>query len=509
MNRSKGAAKTPAKKPAPKPGKTAVGDIDARTAARLIGACSDLALVMDGDGTILEVLSQDDDLRAQGAQAWRGKSWAQTVTVESRQKVQALIDEAVKAGAEAATRWRQINHPVGEGADLPLLYSAIGLPGGAEGGRRVVAFGRDLRATVALQRRLIEAQQGMERDYWRFREAETRYRHLFETSAEAVLIVDGATQKVIEANPAAKALLGGSRARIVGSTLASLVEGIDAERVQDLLAAARTVGRQEAARVTLVNGELPVTLSASVFRQDKAAFALVRITPLPPPVAQPAARRREAADAAAAKGSSANGTTVWQSFLETSPDALAFCDAGGHVIAVNRAFLTLAQLSSEEQARGRSLDAWLGRTGVELGVLIATLRERGRVGLFATELRGEYGGSAQVEVSASSVEADGQTMLAFALRDTERRGIAEAKGTSANWSRSPGELAELVGRTPLKDIVAETTDVIEQMCIQTALQMTGDNRASAAQLLGLSRQSLYVKLRRFGLIGAGSGEDEG
>jgi DNA-binding protein Fis len=29
--------------------------------------------------------------------------------------------------------------------------------------------------------------------------------------------------------------------------------------------------------------------------------------------------------------------------------------------------------------------------------------------------------------------------------------------------------------------------------------MTRDNRAMAAQLLGLSRQSLYVKLRRFGM----------
>jgi len=32
-----------------------------------------------------------------------------------------------------------------------------------------------------------------------------------------------------------------------------------------------------------------------------------------------------------------------------------------------------------------------------------------------------------------------------------------------------------------------------------ALELTGDNRASAAELLGLSRQSLYVKLRRYGL----------
>ena len=56
---------------------------------------------------------------------------------------------------------------------------------------------------------------------------------------------------------------------------------------------------------------------------------------------------------------------------------------------------------------------------------------------------------------------------------------------------------------PLKDIVRETADVIERLCIEAALKMTGDNRASAAEMLGLSRQSLYVKLRRYGLAESG------
>jgi DNA-binding protein Fis len=30
--------------------------------------------------------------------------------------------------------------------------------------------------------------------------------------------------------------------------------------------------------------------------------------------------------------------------------------------------------------------------------------------------------------------------------------------------------------------------------------LTQNNRASAAEMLGLSRQSLYVKLRRFGML---------
>jgi DNA-binding NtrC family response regulator len=52
---------------------------------------------------------------------------------------------------------------------------------------------------------------------------------------------------------------------------------------------------------------------------------------------------------------------------------------------------------------------------------------------------------------------------------------------------------------PLKEIVRDTTDLIEQLCIEAALQLTNDNRASAAEMLGLSRQSLYVKMRRYEL----------
>jgi DNA-binding NtrC family response regulator len=51
----------------------------------------------------------------------------------------------------------------------------------------------------------------------------------------------------------------------------------------------------------------------------------------------------------------------------------------------------------------------------------------------------------------------------------------------------------------LKDIVRESTDLIERLCIEAALSYTSDNRASAAEILGLSRQSLYSKLHRYGL----------
>jgi transcriptional regulator PpsR len=492
--------------PRTKDPKNTLGELDAKAVSRLVGAASDIALVLDDEGTILEVMTQRDELGARGTRDWLGRPWVQTVTVESRQKVEALLRDA-QAAADAAGRWRQVNHPVKGGDDLPLLYSTMRVVGddSRSGKGRIVAFGRDLRDTMALQKRLIESQQAMERDYWRYREAETRYRHLFETTAEAVLIVDGATQKVLEANPAARALCGTRRSRLAGVALAALFEPTAAERLQNLVAAARSVGRQEALRARLAQGDDEVLVSASVFRQDDAAFVLVRLAPLRPEALPAPARLRSVA---AAAGGEAGADAMLQAYMRHAPDGLVFCDAAARVLVANRAFAALAQLSAEEQLRGQPLDRWVGRTGVELGVLIATLRQRGSVGLFVTLLRGEYGGSAEVEISAAALSLGEDTILAFAVRDIERRLKPEPKALPLAMPRSAAELTELVGRTPLKSIVSETTDLIEQLCIQTALNMTGDNRASAALLLGLSRQSLYVKLRRYGMVSAGAEDDE-
>ena len=58
----------------------------------------------------------------------------------------------------------------------------------------------------------------------------------------------------------------------------------------------------------------------------------------------------------------------------------------------------------------------------------------------------------------------------------------------------------LVGSAPLKEILAATTDVIEKMCIEAAISLTNNNRVAAAEMLGLSRQSLYVKLRKYDIL---------
>ena len=470
--------------------RTAAYAIDPATAASLVESTSDLIVLLGRDGVVVDAAAHGSGLGRLDTAAWLGRPWVDTVTSETRGKIEAALAEA---GAGQPARWRQVKHPVPGGEDVPMLYMTVPAQGAATGPVAWIAFGRDLQPMAALQRRLVEAQQTMERDYWRFREADTRYRHLLHTSHEPLLLVDGQSQRVVESNPAAEGLPGRARAPLAGTSLPALFSEGSAEALQNLLAATRTVGKRDAVRLLLADGTTPVTVSATLFRQDQLPFLLVRLL-LDAPVR-------------ALAGEASSLASLHAVHFNQCADALVYTDAQGRIIAVNRAFALMAQLSAEEQARGEMLDRWLGRTGVELSVLVTNLRQRGSVGLFTTTLRGEFGATIDVEISASVLALPDMLRLAFSIRDVSRRLQGEER-TPDRVSRSVGELTELVGRVPLKDIVSETTDLIEQLCIEAALQMTQGNRASAAQLLGLSRQSLYVKLNRFGLASGAAPEPD-
>jgi transcriptional regulator PpsR len=459
--------------------KKSLGNLDVEAAARLISAAADVALVVDQQGVIRDLALNSEELSKEGYADWLGQPWSATVTAESRPKIEALLRDASSANGST---WRHINHPSARGSDVPVLYSAIRL--GKAG--RVIAVGRNLRPVAQLQQRLVEAQQSLERDYARLRQAETRYRLLFQMASEAIVIVDAASDKVLEANPAATRLLGASARQLGGRQFAEAFDAASARAIGALLGRVRTAGQGDELRVRLKAGRQPLLLSVSLFQQDREAQFIVRLAPAQNGGIAPASVTAVPHRSAALRA------------LEASPDGFVVTDGEGRLLSANRAFLDVVQCAAEEQIRGKSLSEWLGRPGADLGVLLANLRQHGAVRLFATTLRGELGSTTEVEISAVAAPDAEEPVLGFVIRSVGRR-LPTTATSERELPRSPEQLTELIGRVPLKDIVRETTDVIERLCIEAALQLTGDNRASAAEMLGLSRQSLYLKLHRYGL----------
>ena len=334
----------------------------------------------------------------------------------------------------------------------------------------------------------------MERDYAKLRSAETRYRMLFQASAEPVLIVDGSSHKILEANPAAAALLEAGAKRAVGRQFAELFPAAARLRVQQFLADLRGAQRADDIELALSDGSA-VQASAVLFRQDASTLLLVRLV------------KSKAVDGPVdAKPSPKQSDDKLKDFALASPDAYVVADVIGRIVAANPAFAELVQMADFDALAGSSLEAWFGRPGVDLDLAMMNLRQHGALRLFKTYVRGAQGAHVDVEVSAVALGQGKSATYGFSIRDVGRR-LAPAASPTKDLPHSAAQLTELIGRVPLKDLVRETTDVIEKLCIEAALELTGDNRASAAEVLGLSRQSLYVKLRRFGLAEAGVEED--
>jgi transcriptional regulator PpsR len=469
--------------------KRSLGDLEASLAGEVLACTSDLTLIIDDKGVIRDLAFASDELAQLVGDGWLGQPWVDTVNEDTRPKVTAILGEAGQGGV---IRGRHLNQRLASGEDLAVQYTFARLPGVGRQAARLLAFGRDQRPTAALQQRLVEAQLSVERDYARFRQAELRYRHLFQVAAEAVLVVDAASGKVVEANPAAAALFEAAADKLVGVSFPVGMTPRSARAVQTLLATVRRSGRAEPVMAELAANRAEVRVSATLVHQDTTSLLLVRLT-------------RGGDVHENAPSSQADGSMLLQ-LAQSSPDSLVVTDLDGRVLAANAEFLGLTQMANEDLLRGQSLDRWLGRSGVDLGVLVSNLRQGGSVKLFATTVCGEFGSITEVEISAVMVASADPAFLGFTIRDVGRRLTSEGEGLKG-LPRSVNQLTELVGRVPLKEIVGETTDLIEKLCIEAALELTRDNRASAAEILGLSRQSLYVKLRRYGLGDLGAGAD--
>ncbi len=465
-----------------KSSKELLGDVGIEAAADIIAAGSDVALILDEDGVIQDSAFPGAEMARDAFDDWVGQPWVDIVTVESRPKVEALL---TAARSKTDIVWRHVNHPTGREADTPVMYTAMQV--GEEG--PIIAVGRDLREVAALQQRLVDAQLTIERDFEKLRQAETRYRLLFQLSGEAVVIVDAATKKVVEANPAALEMLQASARKLIGSRILDAFESVDIAQLEQALQSARATGRSGDVASRLKGG-FGVSVSVSTFRQGHAVSFLMRLQPL------------ERAETRRGLGT----LDAVSRIIEKSPEGFVVTDPDGRILSANAAFVNSAQLASIEQAIGEPLERWVGRPGVDVVVLFDKLREHGSVRFFSTVVRGEHGGDVEVELSAVAALNADPPCVGFMIRSVGSR-VATAQSGGVNLPKSAERLSELVGRVPLKDIVRDTTDVIERLCIEAALEITGDNRALAAEMLGLSRQSLYVKLRRYGLGDLNSGAE--
>lgn len=407
---------------------------------------------------------------------WHNNALRDTLTFESVPKLDARL-ESLKS-SHTSSQTVELNHKLTD-RELPMRYSMFSI--GNDGS--VLMLGTDLRPIAAMQQQLVEAQMALERDYEIQREYDTRLRVLMDSSTEALVFVSLATGRISSLNKKAADVLGGKKPEFESTTFSEEFSGRRGDLMERLTAAAAGGTGEETVEVQTRRSKRGVLITPTVFRAAGERMLLCRLD-LPD----------------GAQDMPSSQTIALNALFTDGVDAMVFVDRSGAITATNDAFLTMADATERSRVEGRSLADFLDRGTVDLRVIIDNSVRSGHMRFYATKLTSEHGASAPVEISATYLGNAEPEMVALVIRDASRSEVLRQPGAAVSDPSGVKSVMELVGSATLKDIVSETTDVIEKMCIETAVELTRNNRVAAAEMLGLSRQSLYVKLRKYGLL---------
>lgn len=448
------------------------GRLSASAIGQLVSAGSSIAMVLGEDGRILDIAYRSPEMMAFGADTWLGKNFTETVTPESKQKIIELLAETKE---QPLTRRRQVNHRFAGMDDLPVEYILVH----AEGLAGTIALGTELRRQVEMQQQLINTQIDLERRNRDVAEKAARYRAQFKLAEWPVLVINGADLRIADANPAAAAVLGIAERKLEGTSIGSFFDSADKTNVTELMTSARFSGQATSLNAKLGNGT-SVRVNIRPFRETSVVNLIVSLGSAMGTDQKPHDRPLEAMA------------------MDILPEACVLLEDDGTIVEVNNHFADLAGLTGKTQAIGRGIADWLGASSVDMSVLIARLKKLGSVRRFSSVLNDAQGNSVPVVLSASVYASNNAQRIVVSITENAKTDT-HFKLQHSGEVGSSTDFAAMVGRVPLKDLIRDAADVIEKMCIEAALRQTNNNRASASDLLGLSRQSLYMKLKRYGL----------
>jgi transcriptional regulator PpsR len=427
-----------------------------------VSLASDIALVIDDSGVITRVAQDASAPMAPAAERWVGRRWADTVTGETRRKIELLLDDAAASGL---ARRREVNHGVDRGADIPVAYTALRLGKGGP----VLAVGRDLRAIAAIQQRFQDTQQELERSYWRARQAESHQDLLVQVATDAVLVVDAVSLLIVEGDATASDLLAHG-APLCGQPALQPFDAASRGPVRELLLNARSSGRPAEIHARLAGDSHALVVSAAPFRAREGMRLLVRVRPL---------------GAAGAGDAETRRVQAWRA--ERLREAVVVTDSGGRVLAANPPFLRLVQARDETQVRGRPIADWLGRAANDVPALMAGAHDHGIARLDAAALRAGTQVT-ELHVSAALLADGDQACFGFTMR--RDAGAEPAAAAASDLAQAIAALADGIGHETLQRLLAQAQRLTRRHLAQAALARCHGDVAAAATLLGTTPAEL-------------------
>ena len=442
----------------------------------LFSNTADISILLDRSGMINDVFVNKEFSIASNTRTWLNKNIKNFLTLESIEKVERFLNR-VWTEEGSSGRPIELNHVDETNWEFPVAYNYTVI-----NDTSVLISGRDLKSTADMQQQLINVQLSLEKEYEKYRGYDTRFRVMLENSNENILILDAQNGQITDANEPAAKLLGSDLISLINTELHGIFKNQQKGSLLSKLKARNGRRSIHSEKYILKNTDLEILIFPTVFRANNDMLIVCKLEP----TASNLSKNQEF-------------LIALQALYEKSADGIVFTDENGLISHSNESFLSICDINDIVDIRSKSLGDFLIRGTVDLKVLIENTQNKGAMQFYSSKIQTVFRRQTIVEISATYLGENINPSFAFIIKDTSHLN-SERHSSDAVSEKALQNVMKLVGSAPLKQLVADTSDVVERICIETAIKLTANNRVAAADMLGVSRQSLYVKLRKYDLM---------
>ena len=444
--------------------------------SEIIPYIGDINIVIDNSGYILQINVPKESPVA-NLKNWTSKNINDYLTIESKEKLDSQIT-SLSDISQTVTKWFELNHTSLETGEFPVRYKGFNIPKT----KHILLVGNDLSHVAEIQKKFVNSQLALEREYTKYRSFETKYKALVEFTTDPIVLVNGLNGSIVDINQYGYSIFNLKRDKLLGQNIEKFFDWTDNKSLLEVLKSDAVTNSQRTLSLNSSKKSTTVIIKSAIFRAENDLCLMLKFIP----VNKNTTPREEF-------------PTVLRKFFENTRDGIVFTDKSGIIKHVNNSFLSLCNTGSDQLILERSFSDFLARGIVDLKVLIEAALDNGTTMPFTTQLISAYEIKIDIEITGTKASNEYGTFICF-LISYKPNAITQNTNDVVVSEQATQKIMKLVGSAPLKELVADTNDIVEKICIETALKMTKNNRVATAEMLNLSRQSLYVKLRKYNLL---------
>ena len=443
---------------------------------KIISDFGDINIILDSNGKILKINTPTKS-NIKSLNSWINKNIYDFLTIESKEKLIFQLT-TISDINQSTTKWFELNHISEDTGEFPVKYKGFK----AADKKNIILIGNDLSPIAEIQKKFVNSQLALEREYSRYRSFETKYKALIDFSEEPLVMLDGVLGKILNLNNSAAKIINEKKEKLIGTLLSKFFNFENNDEFIELLKS------EEVLKSYNLNRNKPNKINfnfqSSIFRAENEVCIIVRL-------------KKDIEN----KLKENKFDNILNNFYDKTRDGIVFTDSSGIIRHVNDSFISLCKIENPQLLIERPLSDFLARGIVDLKVLIEAALQNGSTMPFKTQLISNYDIRTDIEITSTNSSTSFGDYICFLISHKPNENEPE-NNLSENVvsEKATKKIMKLVGSAPLKELVADTSDIVEKICIETAIKMTNNNRVATAEMLNLSRQSLYVKLRKHNLL---------